>query len=364
LANAGARVTSAFRGRSVLHRYARDSLVDQVRLWLDLGIDICERDGNGQAALHVAVQNNSRNVVRMLLQHDANNIDENCGNDFAPPPEEQIRLIDFLDKKGRTALHYAILQQSLELVQELLEWKPNLLIESIDDHCFTPLHMAVNEIGYNDTGEKLDILRCLVEHSNGYGMSRINELPLKGGTVLHLAVVKQNYNLSVIEYLSKIIDLRIQDMNGNTVLHLAVKRYQAFEIMPILLRSRYATEAVNIRNVLSSHGATTVLHDAMIHRRDRDTVEAIAGMANVNMIDGDGKTALHYAVTLKPMYVAILLNRMPDVSKRDHHGNTAFMLACCYQTNGQKKRKQKYQLSNIFALYRYGVAYGEVPNMI
>jgi len=358
LFDAGARVTSAFHGRHVLHKCARDSMIHHVRIWLDLGIDIRERDKNGQTALHVAVQNNSWNVVRMLLQHVD---DENCGDDFAQPDEERIRLIDFQDNKGRTALHYAILEQSLELVQELLDWKPNLQIESFDDHYFTPLHMEIRAIGYNQTRNRMDILRCLVEHPNGYGLDQINEFAFKGGTVLHLALERENYDLAVIEYLSKFIDIRIQGIEGNTVLHVAVKRYYAMiELLPLLLRSRYATEAVNVRN--SSHGAT-ILHDSIILRRDKDTVEAIARMANVNVTDGDGKTALHYAVALKPIYVSILLHQMPDLSIRDHHGNTAFVLACCSKT-GRRKQKQKDQLSNIFALYRHGIAYGEVPNMV
>jgi len=40
LFDAGARVTSAFHGRHVLHKCARDSMIHHVRIWLDLGINI------------------------------------------------------------------------------------------------------------------------------------------------------------------------------------------------------------------------------------------------------------------------------------------------------------------------------------
>jgi len=97
-----------------------------------------------------------------------------------------------------------------------------------------------------------------------------------------LAVVIEDYNLAAIEYLSNIIDIRIPDIGGNTALHLAVKRHHAEKIVSVLLRSRYAAEAVNIRN----RRGRTVLHDAVTYCTDSDTVLAIADLAaDVNMTD-------------------------------------------------------------------------------
>jgi len=251
-------------------------------------------------------------------------------------------------------LHYVVsdIPPSLKVLQEILNWKPNLKIKSERDRRLMALHMTVYKITEDDTGERMDILRCLLEHPNGYGPDYM----FQRVGALRLAVGTKDYNLAAIEYLSNIIDVRSRDNGGNTVLHLAVRRHEGGKIVSVLLRSPYAAEAVNIQN----GSGKTVLHDAVIHCTDTDTVLVIADKADVNMRDGDGKTPLHYAVQcLKPRYVSILLNRMADVSVRDGHGETAFVLACC-----GKQMHEQHQLSIIFALYCHGVTCGELPNMV
>jgi len=161
--------------------------------------------------------------------------------------------------------------------------------------------------------------------------------------------------MAVIEYLSNIIDVRIQDVNGNTALHSAMTRDEAGEILPHLLFSCYGIEAIDIQD---QYGRTA-LHDAIINDRERNIVRALAIVADVNMADRDGKTPLHCAVASKKRtYVRSLLNRRADVTLRGRQGNTAFVLAC------SGTQENIYQLSNIYALYRHGVAYGELPNMV
>jgi len=65
-------------------------------------------------------------------------------------------LIDYQTEKGQTVLHYAIRKKSLELVRELLQWKPNLKLAAYED--FTPLHLVAHEIAGNDIGRGLDML--------------------------------------------------------------------------------------------------------------------------------------------------------------------------------------------------------------
>jgi len=69
-------------------------------------------------------------------------------------------LIDCQNRNGQTVLHYAVTTGSLELLQELLNWMPDIKIESLDtDQCFIALYMAVRQIaGSDNTDKKLDIL--------------------------------------------------------------------------------------------------------------------------------------------------------------------------------------------------------------
>jgi len=177
---------------------------------------------------------------------------------------------------------------------------------------------------------------------------------------LCLAIDHCDNNLTLIEYLSNITDLRSRrDIDGNTALHLtAAKWSQTGHIKSVLLHNPYAMEAVN--NCIS-HNDRTVLHDAILHGQNSDTVLAIAKMANVNLADCNGKMPLHYAVASQnPSYVCILLDCKADVCIQDHNGNVAFVLACC----GVVTQMKEIQLSNIYELYWHSIAYGQLSNMV
>jgi len=315
---------------SILHTCAQHSDTDKLQTVLDCGIDMNTmtrtRNEKGQTALHIAVEYNSIDVTRFLLQFNDNDKEDGFGppeNSIRnahmasvnpvrmPPPNDHsplLRLIDCKDEHDRTALHDAVGKKSLEIVQELLNHKPNLRIESRAEMRFLGLnslptrHLLNNRSFYNpldmalcladnasnSSDEDLNVLKCLLEHPNGYGPDQINDLSCRRSAALHLTVEKEICNLAVVEYLSNCTDVRIQDIDGNTALHLAIKRpyAEAEHIMRLLLRSRYAKEAVKICN----DQGTTVLHDAIARSAHRDIVLAIADMADVNLIDRDGTT--------------------------------------------------------------------------
>jgi len=60
----------------------------------------------------------------------------------------------------------------------------------------------------------------------------INEHVNDLGTALHLAIKKDAHNMMVIKYLLSIIDVRIQDFNGDTALHLVMACDEVGEILP------------------------------------------------------------------------------------------------------------------------------------
>jgi len=400
LIDAGADLINGERGR-LLHECVVRSAMNNLGILLNrYCVDLYLKNWSGQSALHVAVRTQKMDAMRIMLQCDDDRRLKDDGiilqqqqqqqpddndvssaaaadrrsidpdNEQTPsspvnicPPQQQSRLIDCQDSRGQTVLYYAFIVGSLELIPELLNWKPNHEIESADSYRhYTALDMAVCEIaGKNETGKNLDIVRCLIEHPNGYGPGLMRYRV----RALCFAIEKEDYNLTIIEYLSNITDLKIRrNVDGNTALHLAAaKQCRAGNIMSILLRSPYAAEAVNIH---SSHNGTTVLHDAILHGQNSDTVRAIAKMANVNLPDHKGKTPLHYAVaSSNPSNVRILLDCMADVCIRDHDGNTAFVLACCCcaVVVTQKENENQF-LSNIYELYRHGIAYGELSNMV
>jgi len=128
-------------------------------------------------------------------------------------------------------------------------------------------------------------------------------------------------------------------------------------IVQMLLHSHHVTEAANTRNEL---GRTPLQEVVLLN--NANLVQAIGQIADVNVRSShDGKTALHYAVTARAttcLEVLLILNA--NVSVRDNDGNTALILAC----NSCDDDENHSQLTMVFELYKHGIAYGEVSNMI
>jgi len=261
-------------------------------------------------------------------------------------------LIDLQDVDGYTALHFAA-KSSWRVIHELLNCAPNLHCQA-GNTSSTALHCALY---VRDEQRRMSNIRCLVENANGYGLNGINIRDSGGRTVLHLALEGAGGKKSVIDYLSTKLDVSIQNVEGNTPLHIAVIYRRSDVIIQMLLRSRHATEAANTRN----DRGRTPLHEAVL-LKNANLVQAIGRIADVNIRSHSGETALHYAVTARSTScVDLLLMLNATVSLRDNDGNTALMLACNICDDDDVKYAQ---LTMIFQLYKHGIAYGEVLNMI
>jgi len=225
-------------------------------------------------------------IIRMLLER-MNTVDK--------------KLLDLSNVCGFTALHWAAERTSWRVLDELLNWGPNIFCQTSTE-LYTVLHQALNA---KEEPKRMSNLRCLVEHANGYGLDGINIPDKQGCTVLHLALKKNatNSNSSIVDYLSTKVDVSIQDVKGNTPLHIAMNCDDSEVMIQMLLRSRHATEAVNTRN---GHGRTP-LHDAIL-LNNTNLVHAIGQIADVNIRSShDGKIALHYAVMQKARHCLYLL---------------------------------------------------------
>jgi len=91
--------------------------------------------------------------------------------------------------------------------------------------------------------------------------------------------------------------------------------------------------------------------------KDEEIVRALSQVTNVNAQNREGKTALHYAVEIFDFaFIHVLLyEQKTNLSLQDYGGHTPLSLACGLCTDEEACS----QLSVIFQLYQYGVAYGE-----
>jgi len=191
----------------------------------------------------------------------------------------------------------------------------------------------------------------MVEHANGYGLDGIKTQDERGRTILHLALEDFGNNKSVIDCLSTKVDVSIQDVEGNTPLHIAVKCNHSETLVQMLLHSPHVSKVANTWNGLG----WTPLHEAAF-LSNANVVHTIGQVADVNIHCHDGKMTLHYAVTKRATScMDMLLMFNANVSIQDNDGNTALMLAC----NSCDDDENQSQLTIIFELYKCGVAYGE-----
>ena len=117
--------------------------------------------------------------------------------------------INEFDKNGYTALHYAILNDNLEVVNLLIANRADVNILT-DQHKQTALHLA------GGANANLDIIRILLD--NGV---EPNTKDIMGETALYPTLANSG-NLDILRLLIEHgIDINSIDIKGNTILHLA-----------------------------------------------------------------------------------------------------------------------------------------------
>lgn len=243
-------MTRNYRGETCLHEAIRWDRKEVVTSLISVNQQVCKDDRTrpsllkivdygGVSPLYLATMLRRTDIVLSLTKKD----DHDVRASYAGPG-------------GKTALHAAILMKNKKLIKQLLEWNPEL--KSVQDKCgSTPLHLLASVKGL-DVTELLPGSHSDQSHSNGpcdflkkdsngmlpihvaasNGRLEIVERLLKachhcmcfrnasGQSFLHVAV--ENKCLGVVRHVCKEQTLHgilnLQDQDGNTALHLAVKR--------------------------------------------------------------------------------------------------------------------------------------------
>jgi len=378
---AGADLTKRdSEGMTALHLSVMDrSPVELIQMSLENGVDVnAKRGHDGKMALHMAAGLGHLEVARLLIKNNADVLMQDnhkrtvlmdAVNKLDGSRQEKLLSVQFIlsevskmnttdhlnlqDADGWTALHYATVWGSRSSIHELLCLKPDLTCKTVDEG-YTALH---NLFSHQLDFLRLDILRCFVEHENGYRSNEANIQDLCGRTVLHLALEqREGDDVAIFECLSSLVDVSIANVKGETALHTALYCGASQAVISALLGSTQSAVAANLQN----GAGKTALHDAMV-LQNMDAALAIARIANVNVPDSEGKTALHHAILLdEPLFLEFLLHeRNGDPLLRDHQGHTPLALACMMDTCDNDV-----QLSMIYALLQHGVAYGKLQNML
>ena len=328
-------VYSNYQETCTLHIASYKNDLEIVRFLLESGADINQQNRWGMTSLMIAAREGNFEIVKMLICTGAD--------------------VNLVTKGGKTSLIFACLYKNSEIVKILLApQESSLMVRSNVNHQTTPgntalFHSHDVEIVRMllDSGADINIQNKqgdtpLTSHGSGIEKELLELLlaPPESSKMMRADINHQNkhgkttlmYNRcspgNVKFLLEKGADPNIQDYHGKTVLTYTDK----LETLEVLLKGGVD---VNFRN---KHGMTSMMYFCI--RGDSKHVNMmLASMADVNLQDMYGNTALIHVVSTKYTKIARILLRVKgiDVNIRNKSGETALMVA---QSRGMGKTEK------------------------
>ena len=287
--NASSSAHFSWLPRYTLHWYTplivalRNGHIDAFTFLIDKGADVNLQDHQGYTALHYAVETKNFDALSCLVCNGAAvNIftSSKCTPLMLACQSDNVDARNFLLNKGAdvnlqghqgyTALHYAVARKNFDAVSCLVDngADVNLFTSIYKD---TPLMLACQS-------HNMDVIKCL--------------LSIKGANV------------------------NLQDHDGYTALHYAVKR-KNLDAVSCLVHN-----GADI-NLFTSSKQTPLMMACQSH--DMDAINFLVNKgADVNLQDRDGQSALHFA---SADICYCLIQNLADVNMCDNHNCTPLMLA-------------------------------------
>lgn len=233
--------------------------------------------GNNQTALHIAATSGHSRLVEKIL---AEGFDVNQA-----------------DASGDTPLILAAKSGHFSIIQQLLDMKASPYLVG-SETSQTALHVA-SANGF------LDIVELLISHDS----SVITTQDRYGNTSLHLALLNGHKDIS---------------------LHLLKEYPKLISLPAVLLPIEDAESSISIIDIINLDSQSALIIAAKQGRADVVEILLKNG-ATANIADKDGRTALHYAASLKDPTILSQLLKGPslnvDVNVKDNSGTTPLHIA-------------------------------------
>ncbi|BAY86527.1 serine/threonine protein kinase [Calothrix parasitica NIES-267] len=269
--------------------------VDWAKFLIDKGADVNRKINYAQTPLHYAVINQRKDIVELLLSHQAG--------------------VNAEDKFGYTPL--------LLLFEIHRKNSNDLNIQLLNDY-----RVDVRYINAKSKRLRLPLMKLLVEKG-----ANINIQNYQGYAPLHLAV-KQN-DREIVKYLIRKkakVDIRTKN-NAETPLMLAAKETAEIPIVKIL------TDNGADVNAKESDGNTPLHIASMNTQKSKDIIRLLVKSgANINAKANNGKTPLHNAIKVGKNRVKVLVDLGANVNAKDYKGETPIHTAIRHWINNRNEQ--------------------------
>ena len=182
--------------KTALHYAIRNKNLFAIEQLLKYGSNPHIIDNNGYTALHYAIFTRNINICKMIIKY-VNNINVRCST-------------------GETSLHIATNLQLTDICELLIDNKIDPNIQD-NTHEFTAMHYATNL-------NSLKLLKLYIDNGGD-----VNKQDVFGNTVLHYAIIENNY--SIINYLINDKNLLLKlnynlwNIDGKIPLHIMLENY-------------------------------------------------------------------------------------------------------------------------------------------
>lgn len=316
------------RGETALMLALQTGQVSVIRLLLEKGASVNDKDGDGNPTLMYAILIGDKCVLQMLLEKGAN--------------------VEQKSKEGMTALIYAIILGRMDIVQLLMKKGANLeqktetgvtvLLSAIFKRRRDIIQLLVEKgvnieeksnrgmtpLMYTGSRGDIDIVQLLME--KGANLEQKNE---KGRTALMCAVLHERID-TVQLLVQKGANLEQKDENGKSALMFAAGKKDS-KMLQLLLE-----KGADI-NQKDEFGATALSHAALGNNPGRVQLLIEKG-ADVRVRDQKGATPLHWMASHGDgQTVQLLLAKGADSDIQDEHGSTALMYAILQRQVGSMR---------------------------
>ena len=291
-------------------------------------LDILDSDGRG--IFYVPIKFGYNDIVRLLITFSNVVIG--------------VPLLELQDDKLNIPLHYAIMFNKYDIINEMLDVYNNINFKDIDGN--TALHLIVKKLG----SENLDLLRKLI--CKKISLNHTNNL---GQNALHIAVENNNISIAQIlleneininaqttdDHLTPLIIATIhnniqmcellisynpnfdsQDIYGNSVLSHAILN-KSKQIINLY----YNKTDVNLVNISGQISINLFFDNGYeLDKLNEYYFSEILQKSNINIQNNQGKTTWHYITqnNIWEKYIDILVTKKNKIFIQDLDGITPY----------------------------------------